>query len=54
LHEYRERVELKKGYQHQREEYVLIDPEDLNKAERIASRNIEVIAFVEARNTLAL
>ncbi len=41
-------VKLKKGYQHQQDEYVLIDPEDLSKTESDVSRNIEVIAFVEA------
>ncbi len=46
--EYRERAELKKGYQYQPDEYVLIDPEDLSTAESNASRNIEVIAFVDA------
>ena len=46
--EYRERAELKKGYQYQKDEYVVMEPEDFTKAESHASRNIEVIAFVEA------
>ena len=46
--EYRERAELKKGYQYQKDEYVVMEPEDFTKAESNASRNIEVIAFVEA------
>ena len=44
----RERAELKKGYQYQKDEYVVMEPEDFTKAESNASRNIEVIAFVEA------
>ncbi len=44
----RERSELKKGYQYQKDEYVVMEPEDFAKAESNASRNIEVIAFVEA------
>ena len=45
----RERSELKKGYQYQKDEYVVMEPEDFTKAESNASRNIEVIAFVEAK-----
>ncbi len=44
----RERAELKKGYQYQKDEYVVMQPEDFRKAESHASRNIDVIAFVEA------
>ena len=40
--------ELKKGYQYQKDEYVVMEPEDFAKAESNASRNIEVIAFVGA------
>ncbi len=46
--EYRERAELKRGYQYQKDEYVVMEPEDFTEAESNASRNIEVIAFVEA------
>ena len=46
--EYRERAELKRGYQYQKDEYVVMEPEDFTEAESSASRNIEVIAFVEA------
>ena len=46
--QYRERVELKRGYQYQKDEYVVMEPEDFTKAESNASRNIEVIAFEEA------
>ena len=46
--EYRERAELKKGYQYQKDEYVVMELENFTKAESNASRNIEVIAFVEA------
>ena len=44
----RDRSELKKGYQYQKDEYVVMEPEDFAKAESNASRNIEVIAFVGA------
>ena len=38
--EYRERAELKKGYQYQKDEYVVMEPEDFTKAESHASRNL--------------
>ena len=44
----RDRSELKKGYQYQKDEYVVMELEDFAKAESNASRNIEVIAFVGA------
>lgn len=46
--EYRDRADLKKGYEYQKDEYVVIEPEDLAEVESSASRNIEVIAFVDA------
>ena len=44
----RDRSELKKGYQYQKDEYVVMELEDFAKTESNASRNIEVIAFVGA------
>ncbi len=46
--EYLERDDLVKGYEYEKDRYVVMDPEDFEKAEGSASRNIEVLAFVEA------
>ncbi len=45
--EYLERSDLVKGYQYEKDNYVVITPEDLESAEAGASRNIDVVAFVD-------
>ena len=44
--QYLERHELVRGYEHERDHYVVMDKGDFEKVEGEASRNIEVIAFV--------
>ncbi len=46
--EYVERDDLVKGYQYEKDHYVVITPEDFEKADGGASRNIEVVAFVDS------
>ncbi len=46
--EFVERSDLVKGYQYEKDNYVVIAPEDLESAEAGASRNIDVVAFVNA------
>lgn len=46
--EYLERSDLVKGFQYEKDNYVVISPEDLESAEAGASRSIEVIAFVDS------
>ena len=44
--QYLERHELVRGYEHEKDHYVIMDKGDFEKEEGEASRNIEVIAFV--------
>jgi DNA end-binding protein Ku len=44
--QYLERHELVRGYEHEKDHYVIMDKGDFEKAEGAASRNIDVIAFV--------
>lgn len=44
--EYVERRELLRGYEYEKDQYVVLESEDFEKAEGQASRNIDVIAFV--------
>ena len=44
--QYLERHELVRGYEHEKDHYVIMDKGDFEKAEGEASRNIEIIAFV--------
>lgn len=46
--EYLERDDLVKGYEYEKDQYVVMTPDDLEQAEAGASRSIEVVAFVEA------
>ena len=47
--EYVDRKDLVRGFQHEKDHYVVLRPEDFNKVEGEASRNIEVIAFVDRK-----
>ena len=42
-----ERSELARGYEYEKDHYVILDPEDFKRADGEASRNIEVLAFVD-------
>jgi DNA end-binding protein Ku len=42
-----DRDELVRGYQYEKNHYVVLEPQDFEGAEGEASRNIEVVAFVE-------
>lgn len=46
--QYLERDDLVKGYEFEKDRYVVMEPEDFEQADGGASRNIEVLAFVEA------
>lgn len=45
--QYLEREELVKGYQYEKDHYVVMQPDDFEEAAGEASRNLDVIAFVE-------
>lgn len=45
--EYLERGDLIRGYQYQKDTYVTLSEEDLEQADAGASRNIEVVSFVD-------
>ena len=50
---YVERKDLQRGYQYEKDHYVLLEPGDFEKAEGEASRNIEVIGFVDRSAVMA-
>lgn len=52
--EYLEREDLVKGYEFEKDRYVIVTPEDLEQAESGASRTIDVIAFVDASELKAV
>ncbi|MDA2934967.1 Ku protein [Acidobacteria bacterium AH-259-D05] len=45
--QYVDRRDLLRGFEHQKDRYVVVPPEDFEKVEGGASRNIEVISFVD-------
>lgn len=45
--QYVDRKDLLRGFEHEKDRYVVLHPEDFENAEGEASRNIEVIAFVD-------
>jgi len=45
-----ERSELVKGYEYSKDEYVIMEEEDFDKLEVAATRNIDVMAFVDLSN----
>src|SRR5260370_13984686 len=45
-----ERTEIVKGYEFRKDEYIVIEPEEIEKIEPVTAKTMEILEFVNARD----